>query len=298
MRIGYPCINRSIDCRADRRFILRNFSEMRFMETVKNNMDCLLKILEFNMENDLFFFRISSDIIPFASHPVCDIEWDKIFETDLKRIGEIIRSNDIRISMHPDQFVVLNPLKKDILERSVMELEYQCKLLGSMGLDGTAKVQVHAGGIYGDKERSIRRLVKNITRLEEPILRRLVIENDDKSFSVGDCLDISEESGIPLVFDSFHHGLLNEDEEISEALAAAGDTWRNEDGMQMMDYSSQEPGERKGRHASTLDEEDFRELLQDISGLDPDIMMEIKDKERSAIRARKVLEEVLRDREG
>jgi hypothetical protein len=72
MKIGYPCINLSLPCRSSATFRLKSYSASRTKQTIENNLDCLIKILRFNAEYGLLFFRISSDLIPFASHTVCE----------------------------------------------------------------------------------------------------------------------------------------------------------------------------------------------------------------------------------
>jgi UV DNA damage endonuclease len=88
MRIGYPCISLTLKNQYPSTFRLKSYSESRFNETVKNNLDHLLSVLNFNKRNKVYFFRISSDIIPFASHPVCDIDWSNTFEEKLEEIGD------------------------------------------------------------------------------------------------------------------------------------------------------------------------------------------------------------------
>ena len=135
MRIGYPCINLTIECRGNRTFRLKSYSEERLIGTVRNNLDCLLAILQYNVEHHILFFRITSDLIPFASHPVCDFGWPSYFEKDLRAIGNYIISNNIRISMHPGQYTILNSPNDGVLEASIKtELEDRqqvCTIIGS-----------------------------------------------------------------------------------------------------------------------------------------------------------------------
>ncbi|PKG32472.1 MAG: UV DNA damage repair endonuclease UvsE [Methanoregula sp.] len=285
MRIGYPCINRSIGCSANKTFRLASYSEERLISTVAENLACLKRILLWNAEHDILFFRITSDLVPFASHPVCTFRWQEHFNNEFAEIGEFITKSGIRISMHPDQFIVLNAPNKGVVDRSIAELAYHAGVLDAMGLDRTAKIQLHIGGVYGDKEASLVRFARTCEQLDPAILRRLVIENDDNRFTAPDCLSVHEQTGIPVLFDVFHHACNNAGEAMEDALQLTGNTWKKSDGVPMVDYSSQHPGKRPGSHADHIDPEDFSAFLQHSRPFDRDIMLEIKDKESSALRA-------------
>ncbi|MDD1665292.1 MAG: hypothetical protein LUQ32_08035 [Methanomicrobiales archaeon] len=117
------------------------------------------KILEFNRDHGILFFRITSDIVPFASHPVIDLPWQDRFRAQIGEIGRLIRDSGMRISMHPDQFILINAPDETIVERSIAELRYHAEVLDLMDLDTTAKIQIHVGGVFGDREASIRRFI-------------------------------------------------------------------------------------------------------------------------------------------
>ena len=285
MRIGYPCINRSIGCTASRTFRLASYNEERMSKTIAGNLTCLEKILTFNVHHGLLFFRITSDIVPFASHSVCTFPWQEEFAGEFETIGAYIRQHGFRISMHPDQFVLLNATDKKILQRSIADLKYQTQVLDLMGLDPSAKVQVHVGGMYGDKQAAIQRFLKQYDLLDSAIQERLVIENDERLYCLRDCLAIHEQSGIPVIADTFHHSLLNNGERFLSLLTSVRKTWKGKDGIPMIDYSSQEPGRRVGAHAMHIVEEDFRQFITGTLPADFDIMLEIKDKEKSALAA-------------
>lgn len=289
MKIGYPCLNRSIGCSSSRSFRLKSFSLDRFMETVNENLKCLQKIIKFNVDNGLLFFRMSSDLIPFASHPICICNWQDIFKDSFRDIGSVIQRYDMRISMHPDQFIVLNSPRHDVLKRSIAELEYHADILDKMGLDDSAKIQLHVGGVYSDKNASIKRFIETFERLPGKVTRRLVIENDERSYSVSDCLKIHDSLGIPILFDVFHHSLKVSNMSISEALIQVSKTWKKKEGNPMVDYSSPHPYKQFGSHAETIDKTDFLRFIEDSKPFDVDIMLEIKDKEKSALLAKNLL---------
>jgi UV DNA damage endonuclease len=282
MRIGYPCINRSIGCSPSKTFRLASYSDDRLRETVASNLACLRKILAYNVEHGLLFLRITSDLVPFASHPICTFSWQEYFSDTFSELGEFCRDHSFRISMHPDQFVLLNAPDKVILGRSIDELMYQVQVLDKMGLDRTAKVQIHVGGVYGDKAASIDRFVENYRHLSPSITSRLVIENDERLYSVADCCEIYQRTGIPVIFDFFHHSLFNHGAPLVDILTSVRETWKPHDGLPMVDYSSQEQGRRSGAHAEQIDPGDFQKFLVASRSHDFDLMLEIKDKEKSA----------------
>jgi UV DNA damage endonuclease len=242
-------------------------------------------MLRFNVEHDILFFRVTSDLVPFASHPICQFGWQGFFQDKFRELGEFIKTHGIRISMHPDQFTLINSLDIGVFERSLEELRYHAQVLDLMGLNTSAKMQIHVGGAYGNREKSITRVIHRFTRIDEEIKPRLVVENDDRIYGVEDCLRIHGETGIPVLFDVFHHEVNNSGKRTPELLDLVSKTWTEGDGIPMVDYSSQKSGERKGRHAESIDPKAFEEFLEETKPFDFDLMLEIKDKESSALKA-------------
>ena len=292
MKIGYPCVNEAMDCSAANTFRLASYSEERLVAAVAANLACLRRLLEWNVAQGLLFFRMGSGIVPFGSHEINTFPWQTHFAADFRAIGDYIRGSDLRVSFHPDQFVVLNSPSPDIVRRSIQELVYQGSMLDLMELDGTAKLQIHVGGLYGDREPAIGRFARVFATLPAAVQARVVVENDDRLFSLHDCLVLHRLTGVPILFDNLHHECLSHGEPLAEALRLAAATWRSTaDGVPMMDYSSQAPGERRGKHTDDLVDDRFGEFLTHLNGLDFDVMLEIKNKEASALRAVAMLRE-------
>ena len=285
MKLGYPCINTVIGCTANKTFRLASYCSSRLVESVKSNLVCLQKILEYNVAHNLLFFRISSDLVPFASHKICDFDWTNFFRPRFQELGQYIKQHKIRISMHPDQFVLLNSPVIHVTHNSIQELLYHARVLDALELDTTAKIQIHTGGIYGDKPAAIERFIQNYNQLDTQIKQRLALENDDRLYSAQDCLYINTKTGIPIIFDTLHHECLNNDESLDTILPALFATWAPHDGLPMVDYSSQDPLGRKGKHRATLDTDHFSNFIKKTAAYDFDIMLEIKDKEKSALKA-------------
>ncbi len=285
MRIGYACINTSLPCRSSSTFRLSFYSEKRLEKTISDNLSCLWEILHYNLKHDILFFRITSGLIPFASHPANRYPWQKMFGKCFAQIGQFVRKNKIRLSLHPGHFTLINSPRTTIFKRSFVDLLYHSEILDLLQVDQTHKIQIHVGGIYGNKENSLKRFVSRYLKLPQIIKKRLVLENDERLYSLKDCLEINKATGIPIVLDVFHHRLNNNKESIREALLQSMSTWKKKDGLPTVDYSSQSKIKRPGSHAATLDLEDFQRFLKETIGYDFDLMLEVKDKEKSAVKA-------------
>jgi len=285
LRLGYPCSNLTLGISASRTFRLASYSDERLIETVDANLHALEAILAWNLEHDIRFFRISSTTVPFASHPVMSVNWQEHFSDHLRRIGAYIRAHDIRINVHPGQYILLNSPREDVVERSIAELAYHAELLDLLHLDTTHKIQIHTGGVYGDRDAATESFIVRYGELPDMIRARLVIENDERQFSLADNVRIHEATGIPLLFDTFHHQLFNHGESLEKALAVAMPTWQGH-GDPMIDYSSQHRERQPGAHTMSIDLDDFAPLARLLRGQDVDVMFEIKDKEASVLAAK------------
>lgn len=295
MKIGYPCINWTVGCSSGSTFRLRSYSESRLKETIKNNLDCLLKILQFNTELGILFFRITSDIVPFASHPINSFNWKDCFASNFKEIGDFIKKKGIRISMHPDQFTLINSVREDVFERSVKELEYHACILDLMQLDTDAKIQIHVGGVYDNKLQSVERFMKRFFKLDNSIRRRLVVENDDRLYTLNDCIEISRKVGVPVLFDVFHHSVNGAGASVNQAIQLSSGTWNKmQDGVPMVDYSSRNLTGTSRQHVNSIDIEDWKKFLLDTRPFNFDVMLEIKDKEKSAAKAIEAVKQDIR----
>lgn len=284
MKIGYACIPLGVEWSTNRRISLKNFSDKKFLETTKLNLEDLRKILEYNIKNNIYLFRISSDIIPFGSHSINSIPWQQVFKKELENIGDFIRENKIRVSMHPGQYTVLNSPSEEIVERSVKDIEYHTRFLDSLCLDYSHKIVLHLGGGYNDKVGSIKRFIKNFDLLSESAKKRLVIENDERIFNFDDVLYVSDSLSIPIVFDYFHHLINPVDKELKEILSLTKQTWKREDGNIKIHYSEQSRFKKIGSHSEFIETAKFLEFYNKVKEFGPDIMLETKDKNISAIK--------------
>lgn len=273
-------------------FRLRNISRERLLEIVSLNLNELGQILSWNIANNIDLYRISSKMIPFASHSDMAFDWRDEFASQLISAGEQVRSTGIRVSMHPGQYTVLNSPNPQIVQNAVSEIVYHTDVLDLMGLDSSHKVIIHVGGRYSDKPSAIERFIKNFALLPDSSKQRVVIENDENNYSVHDCIHISELTGAPVIFDYLHYQLYRNSDEglpIKQLLEEVFATWKPADGVPKTHFSTQAEGKPRGSHAMEVNEKEFFLFLKQTAGLDFDIMFETKDKEKSVLRIKKLM---------
>jgi UV DNA damage endonuclease len=285
-RIGYASLCIGCKCEGFKSLRKENANDENLKKIIKDNLSNLESIIDYNIEMNIKFFRISSDIIPFGSSDYNNLEWWNLFNSDLKRIGRKIIESNMRVSMHPGQYTVLNSPKDDVVNNSIKDLSYHNRFLDSLGLDYSSKIILHIGGVYSNKVESMNRFCENFHKLEAGIKKRLIIENDDKLYNIKDVLDISNIIEIPVVFDNLHHNInkASDDKCEIEWIKEAIKTWSIEDGKPKMHFSLQAKDKKIGAHSSTINLYDFEEFYLKIKDISLDIMLEVKDKNLSCIK--------------
>ena len=253
-------------------------SELAYLNVVD-----MERIIKWNVQNGIYFFRTSSNVFPWGSEydleQLKDIDKIKIV---LKRIGDYANEHGVRLSCHPGPFNVLCSPNPDVVKNTIIDLELHGKVFDMMGLSHTPynKINIHCNGVYGDKTASLDRWCQNFQLLSHSVRSRLTIENDDKPnmYSVKDLMKIHECCGIPIVFDYHHHQFCTGDLTEQQALELAISTWPK-DITPVVHYSSSRlketgnPKEKPQAHADYI--------LEKINtyGHDIDIMLECKAKE-------------------
>ncbi|MBN1944290.1 MAG: UV DNA damage repair endonuclease UvsE [Bradymonadales bacterium] len=291
MKVGYPSINISLT-RGDKQLVGIIGSKVdRLWASTAERLDKLRRILEFNQAHHILFFRIQNDLVPFARSVKGKFDWRQLFDLELAQLAEFLRTHRMRINIHPDLDVMLNHPSDRVLQSALADLEYQCELMEALELDRTSKIQLHVGDQFEDGRAGIDRFVRNALALPESIRDRLVIENETIFCSVADCLEIHQRTGLPVVLDVLHHSIKNNGESLTEALEAVSKTWSQADGLMMIDYSSQSPRRRRGRHRENLDRDHFLQFFEASREYDFDLMLELKDREASALQVVELLKD-------
>ncbi|WP_406786107.1 UV DNA damage repair endonuclease UvsE [Clostridium neuense] len=286
MSIGYACITLGVENTQLSACTLKNASEDNIRKIINKNLEALINIIDYNIENEIKLFRISSDIIPFGSHKVNTLNWREEFKDKLLDIGKKIKNSNMRVSMHPGQYTVLNSINDEVVENAVRDLEYHTSFLDALEVDSKNKIILHIGGVYGDKQKASENFIKNYFKLPEKIKKRLIIENDDRNYNVEEVLNISKEISIPVVFDNLHNKLNPSPKKLSEGewISICKETWKKEDGRQKIHYSQHKNGGTFGAHSDTIFADEFLEFYNSLKDKDIDIMLEVKDKNLSAVK--------------
>lgn len=286
MKIGYACLTLGVPDTSIKGLTLKNASAEKLSEIIKHNLLSLEKIIDYNFQNGIQMFRISSDIIPFGSSPVNQLQWHEDHRAQLAIIAHKIEKYAMRISMHPGQYTVLNSPHPEVAEKAVADLDYHTKFLESIGTDAGAKIILHVGGVYGNKKEAINRFVKNFKALGERISSRIVIENDDKLYNIGEVIEISRKIDTPVVYDNLHNEANCFDRDKTDAywVFECSKTWKAADGTQEIHYSQQDLSKRPGAHSASIAINAFINFSDSVKEISPDIMLEVKDKNVSAIK--------------
>lgn len=294
MKIGYACTPLLIPYKTTRKFVLKNYNEDILKEYISLNLKDLKRILMYNNSNNIKLFRISSDIIPFGSHEINNFDWVSEFKDELNEIGNYAKSNSMRLSMHPGQYTLLNPENDDVLLRAISDLTYQCNFLDALGLDSSNKIILHVGGIYGDKASALERFKKNYNNLSQNIKNRLILENDEKNYGVDDLLKLCSEIQCPFIFDNLHNECFknNTYNDIDKLFTLISKTWTSKDGPIKTHYSQQALNKKTGSHSQSINLDVFLDYYNKINKFSPDIMLEVKDKDISAIKVVNTLNEL------
>ncbi len=259
---------------------------------IRSNAENLKRAFERCAELQIGAFRINSELLMLATHADAGYRLEELPEADtLQKLFDEARIRadrlGVRRSLHPDQFVVLNSPDPRVRANSRAELEHQ-RLLAD--LCGATEINLHAGGVYGDKVAALDRLRREIDTLPEPLRQKLTLENDDRSYTPAELLPLCRELGIPFTYDVHHHRVNPDRLTIEEATRAAAETWRGREIPPHVHLSSPQlpwstPGDHRP-HAGWIDPADFPECWRDM---DLTVDVEAKEKENAIAALRSAL---------
>tara|TARA_Y100000389_G_scaffold125739_1_gene123102 strand:- start:8881 stop:9915 length:1035 start_codon:yes stop_codon:yes gene_type:complete len=295
IQLGLCCLNTEMRAKkppvfSSRKMIIRTIKENgigALKEKIIQNLKDTLLLIDWNEKNGIKVFRLSSELFPHKSNKQVD-DYSFDFALDLlKQIGKKSRSYKQRLTFHPGQYNVIGSPNRNCFLQTINDLSYHAEVLDLMGMDQNSVLVIHGGGVYGDKEATIKRWCSQYKEMPEKVQKRVVLENCEKNFSIIDCLKVSEELNIPVVFDTHHfecYKLLHPNENFEEPanyMRAVLKTWTRRNIKPKFHVSEQGSG-RCGHHSDYV--ETIPEYLLEIPkkyNINIDIMIEAKMKEQA-----------------
>ena len=258
----------------------------RLLFLTEQNLKNTFRILHYCVAHGIEVYRMSSSIVPLATHP--DVVWDYImpFQQLYKEIGEFIKKHRLRVSFHPGQYTLFTSPKARITANAIIDMTYHYNVLEAMGLHNDANINIHIGGTYGNKEEAIARFHENFIQLEERIRLQTTLENDDKTYTAEETLAVCEKHNVPMVFD-YHHHIANLGETpYEELLPRIYATWDRTGKVPKFHLSTPKSEKLIRAHADYVDIDfalPFIKALQEY-GKSADIMIESKAKDQATLK--------------
>jgi UV DNA damage endonuclease len=252
------------------------------------NADSLLAALQFCADQGIGCFRINSQILPLKTHPQLGYEMNELPQGEeivqrFQECGTFVRAHRLRTCFHPDQFVVLNSQRPEVVEASLRELEYQAEVAEWVGAD---VINIHGGGAFGDKPKALADFRRSLDRLSIRARSRLTVENDDKIYTPSDLLPVCRAAGIPLVYDVHHHRCHRDELSVEEATGQALATWNREPLFHLSSPIAGWDGPKPERHHDFIDVRDFPACWRN---LDVTVEVEAKAKEVAVLKLQEEL---------
>ena len=304
-RLGYVAMTLSLeDCSPSGMVTLSILNRLpddaaklyRLRRVAKKNLLNTLRILRYNKALDIDVYRLTSRLIPLATHPAAqDWNYAAEFGDELREIGDFIKENNMRVSAHPDHFTLLNSKSGKVLEDSIRDLDFHVRIFEAMGLeDYRYKLVQHVGGLYDSREDSLERFRVSFVKLPDRIRNRIILENDDKCYSTTDVLMLCRQLNIPMVLDVHHNSCLPGNEKLDKVLLGIFDTWNGEYFRPKVHFSSPKSPKEFRSHADFIELEEFLGFLEIArgAGKDFDVMLEAKNKDQALLKLSGQLSEV------
>ncbi|MFE4520978.1 UV DNA damage repair endonuclease UvsE [Cytobacillus firmus] len=250
------------------------------------NLQNTLRMLYFNIAHEIQLYRLSSSIVPLATHP--EVLWDFVtpYKEKWLEIGDLIKKHGHRVSFHPNQFTLFTSPREDVTRNAVKDMEYHYRMFEAMGVEKKSIINIHIGGAYGDKLSTIDRFHENLKTLPSHIKEQMTLENDDKTYNADETLLACQKENIPLVFDYHHHMANLSTRPLDELLPEIFQTWERT-GLKPKIHISSPKSEKAFRsHADYVDLEFIRPLLDVLKTFNRDIdfMIEAKAKDKAALK--------------
>lgn len=289
IRFGYACLNVTLGRRGGFRHMIKRTWEKeglpRASRIAVENTEILCGILEWNNKHNIQVYRMTSDLLSWASEYELEQlpDWHTI-RSNLETAYVIAKKNNQRLSFHPGQFNSLTSKRESVIQNCVRDLRIHGEIMDVMGLPRTreAKINIHMGGVFGDKDSALDRWCSNFDLLPNSVKDRITLENDDKAscYSVLDLYRVWQRLGVPIVFDAHHHTFCTGGLSEKDALELAASTWGN---VRPVIHYSESASVREGRDAIPQAHSNFVDGPVNDWGLNIDCVIEAKAKELAVL---------------
>lgn len=290
IRLGYACITETLTgITTSSSYTYTNYTKeqnkTKLDRIIKSNLTDLGKILDYNISNNIHFYRLSSKLIPLATKKEVVFNYLSKYDKYYEYLSKKIEDSRMRVDLHPDQFCVLNSTNKDVVKNSIEILKYHYNILNKLKIKNKVLV-LHVGSNAFGKSNSLTRFINNYMTLPKSIRDTIVVENDDKVFNIKDCLYLNEKLNVPIVLDYHHHFCNNDGINLYDYIEDIFNTWKNINPK--VHFSSPKNLTKKEirSHNDYIDSNKFIEFVEDIKHLDYDIdiMIEAKKKDEALFR--------------
>ncbi|HZK24057.1 MAG TPA: UV DNA damage repair endonuclease UvsE [Oscillospiraceae bacterium] len=259
----------------------------KLLRVARQNLKNSLRLLQYCQANFVQVYRFSSKIIPLATHP--EVEWNYLqdLQPELQALGEYIITNKLRVTFHPDHFIVLNSPREVVFKNAVADLAYHSLLLTALQQDDNAKLVIHVGGSYGNKETALERFMENWSLLPTGAAKRVILENDDRTYTANETLTLCEKLQVPMVLD-VHHDWCNHEpgRDLTEIYARFVGTWQATPLPPKIHVSSPKCTTAPRSHHNYVDAAAVYLVLKQLQRYTStlDVMVEAKQKDQAMLR--------------
>ena len=290
IRLGYVALSKTLDnVTSSKTITYTNYSkepnQNKIDLLIQNNLSNLEKILNYNVKNNIHFYRLTSKLIPLATHPKLNFDYINKFRKQYDQLSKIIHENKMRVDFHPDQFTVLNSTNQTVITNTFKILEYHYNLLKALNITNQIII-LHVGSNVFGKQNSLTRFINNFNKLSNEIKRTIAIENDDKIFNIEDVLKLSKIIQVPVVLDYHHHVCNYIKYDIDYYLPEIIKSWNSK--TPKIHFSSPKSKLKKDfrSHSEYIDIEAFINFIEKLKKyqIDIDIMIEAKGKDEALFR--------------
>ena len=286
VRLGYVALSKALNDITTSstitytNYINNSYTTHELLKITKGNLDALNEIIKYNINNNFHFYRLTSKLVPLATHDKVNFDYITPLKDHYKKIGVLINNNNMRVDTHPDQYAVLNSMDSKIVKNTVEILEYHYKIMDALNINSKTII-LHVGSSACGKKASITRFINNFEKLPDYLKKCIAIENDDKVYNVKDVLELCHKINVPMVLDYHHFICNNEGEDIKDYLKEIIETWNGK--LPKVHFSSPKSKLKKEfrSHNDYINPDDFINFINLIKMQDKDIdiMLEAKAKD-------------------